>query len=323
MAQVLHARATTTARIRKEIQASDKSIRQLAAEYNINPKTVLKWKHRESVNDNSCHNKKVRTILTELEQQVICIFRKSTNLPLDDCFIALKSEIPNLSRSNLHRCLKRNNLSILPQEFSTSTPAKPKKKFKKYEIGYFHIDITEINLGKNNKFYLFVAIDRTSKFVVAKLYQKQTIENSNHFLNEVIKLCPYKIHTILTDNGAQFTYKLLDENLRPKNRFHPFDSICRKNFIEHRLTKFRHPWTNGQVERFNGSLKEATTKKYHYDNFEQLEKHLQEYLLAYNFAKKLKSLNYKTPMGFLEGRYNEIPKVFNVKPCHYGGGLDS
>lgn len=323
MAQILHARATTTARIRKEIQESKKSIRELAAEYNINFKTVLKWKHRDSVNDNSCHNKKVRTVLSDLEQQAICIFRKSTNLPLDDCYIALKETIPNLSRSNLHRCLKRHGLSILPPEFTKSLPAKPKQKFKTYEIGYFHIDITEINLGKNNKFYLFVAIDRTSKFAIAKLYQKQTIENSNHFLNEVIKLCPYKIHTILTDNGAQFTYNLLDKNYRPKGKSHSFDIICKKNFIRHKTTQFRHPWTNGQVERFNGSLKEATTKKYHYDGFEHLEKHLQEFLLAYNFAKKLKSINYKTPMEFLSEKYKEIPKVFNVKPCHYAGGFDT
>ena len=321
MAQILHARATTTARIRKEIQESKKSIRALALEYNINPKTVLKWKHRDSVNDNSCHNKKVRTVLSDLEQQAVCIFRKSTNLPLDDCYIALKETIPNLSRSNLHRCLKRNNLSILPQEFSTSIPAKPKQKFKKYEIGYFHIDITEINLGKNNKFYLFVAIDRTSKFAIAKLYKNQTNESSIHFLNHILKFCPYKIHTILTDNGAQFTYKLLNDNCRPKDRFHPFDSLCRKNFIRHKTTKFRHPWTNGQVETFNGILKEATTKKYHYDNFEQLEKHLQEFLLAYNFAKRLKSINYKTPMEFLVEKYQKIPKVFLVKSCHYAGGL--
>lgn len=320
MAQVLHARATTTARIRKEIQESKKSIRELAKEYNINFKTVLKWKHRDSVNDNSCHNKKVRTVLLDLEQQAICVFRKSTNLPLDDCYIALKETIPNLSRSNLHRCLKRNNLSVLPQEI---TSAEPKQKFKKYEIGYFHIDITEINLGKNNKFYLFVAIDRTSKFAIAKLYKKQTIENSNNFLNEVIKLCPYKIHTILTDNGAQFTYNLLDKNCKPKDKFHPFDLLCRKNFIRHKTTKFRHPWTNGQVERFNSTIKEATTKKYHYDNFEQLEKHLQEFLLAYNFAKKLKSLSYKTPMEFLSEKYKEIPKVFLVKPYHYAEGLDT
>jgi transposase InsO family protein len=52
---------------------------------------------------------------------------------------------------------------------------------------------------------------------------------------------------------------------------HMFDMRCRKNGIEHRLTKIKHPWTNGQVERMNRTIKEATVKRYHYDRHEQLE----------------------------------------------------
>ncbi len=96
---------------------------------------------------------------------------------------------------------------------------------------------------------------------------------SIQFLQEVIDNFPYKIHRILTDNGAQFTYMLLNANLRPK-AFHPFDLLCRKNSIKHKLTKFRHPWTNGQVERFNRAIKDTTVKTCHYDSFEQLDKGL-------------------------------------------------
>ena len=76
MGQVLHACATTTARTRKEIQDSKKSIRALAKEFNVNFKTILKWKKRDSVNDNSFGAKKIRTVLSDLEQQAICIFKK-------------------------------------------------------------------------------------------------------------------------------------------------------------------------------------------------------------------------------------------------------
>jgi len=65
---------------------------------------------------------------------------------------------------------------------------------------------------------------------------------------------------------------------QPKNRRGPtalyrinrFDQICRAHDIEHRLTKPNHPWTNGQVERMNRTLKEATVKRYHYDSHDQL-----------------------------------------------------
>ena len=69
-----------------------------------------------------------------------------------------------------------------------------------------------------------------------------------------------------------------------------FDRICREHGIEHRLTKPNHPWTNGQVERMNRTLKEATVRRYHYETHQQLREHLEAFLNAYNFAKRLKTL---------------------------------
>ena len=60
----------------------------------------------------------------------------------DDVYICLKPHIQTLSRSNLHRCLTRNVLNRLPRE---DEQGKKKNKFKDYEIGYVHVDITEIN----------------------------------------------------------------------------------------------------------------------------------------------------------------------------------
>jgi len=136
-----------------------------------------------------------------------------------------------------------------------------KKKFKSYPIGYFHIDIAEVRT-EDGKFYMFVAIDRTSKFVFVELYEKAGKMNAAKFLRHLIKACPYKIHTLLTDNGVQFTE-------RKSNTLafeHIFDRTCVENEIEYRLTKVNHPWTNGQVERMNRTLKEATVKRYHYSS---------------------------------------------------------
>lgn len=78
-------------------------------------------------------------------------------------------------------------------------------------------------------------------------------------------------------------------------RRHPFQRACERHGIEHRLTKPNHPWTNGQVERMNRTLKEATVQRYHYENHEQLRQHLADFLVAYNFAKRLKALRGLTP----------------------------
>lgn len=75
--------------------------------------------------------------------------------------------------------------------------------------------------------------------------------------------------------------------------------ICEANGIEHRLTKPNHPWTNGQVERMNRTLKDATTKRDHHDNHEQLQRHPELFLDAYNHARRLKTLKRLTPAQFI------------------------
>ena len=81
---------------------------------------------------------------------------------------------------------------------------KPKRqKFKRYPMGYFHIDIAELRTNED-KLYLFVAIDRTSKFAVAQLVDKANRKTAWEFLKAVLEAVPCKIHTILTDNGIQF-----------------------------------------------------------------------------------------------------------------------
>ena len=72
------------------------------------------------------------------EEAIVVAFRKHTLLPLDDCLYALQATIPNLTRSSLHRCLKRHGISRLPEIAGDKISKKP---FKRYPIGYFHIDI--------------------------------------------------------------------------------------------------------------------------------------------------------------------------------------
>ncbi|TGU17229.1 DDE-type integrase/transposase/recombinase, partial [Mesorhizobium sp. M4B.F.Ca.ET.150.01.1.1] len=92
--------------------------------------------------------------------------------------------------------------------------------------------------------YLFVAIDRTSKFAYAELHEKAGRMAAAQFLRNLVAAVPYAIHTVLTDNGIQFTNRTQDRHAFE----HIFDRVCRDNGIEHRLTKVKHPWTNGQVE---------------------------------------------------------------------------
>ena len=109
------------------------------------------------------------TVLSSKEEAMIVAFRKHTLLPLDDCLYALQATIPRLTRSSLHRCLQRHGISRLPEIEGDKVAREP---FKGYPIGYFHIDIAEVRT-EEGKLYLFVAIDRTSKFVYAELHRGQ------------------------------------------------------------------------------------------------------------------------------------------------------
>jgi transposase InsO family protein len=104
---------------------------------------------------------------------------------------------------------------------------------------------------------------------------------------------------------------------------HMFDMRCRENGIEHRLTKPNHPWTNGQVERMNRTIKEATIRRYHYETCDQLEAHLASFLDAYNFAKRPKTLKGLTPYEYVCGVWTKEPDRFNLDPIHLIAGLNT
>src|ERR1700723_1392172 len=202
MAQILHGSATTTEAIRRAIQHSQASLRALSRRYGINQKTVAKWKRRTSVADIPTGPKNARsTVLSVEEEAVVVAFRRHTLLPLDDCLYALQPTIPHLTRSSLHRCLHRHGISRLPQ---VESEASPRRKFKAYPIGYFHIDIAEVRTAEG-KLHLLVAIDRTSKFAFVELHEKVTRRAAADFLRRLIEAVPYRVHTVLTDNGTHFT----------------------------------------------------------------------------------------------------------------------
>jgi transposase InsO family protein len=329
MGQVLHGCATTTEAVRRAIQHSQESLRSLARRYGINPKTVAKWKKRNSVGDLPTGPKEAKSTVLSIEDEAIVVaFRRHTLLPLDDCLYALQATIPHLTRSSLHRCLQRHGISRLP-DVEGDKP--DKRKFKSYPIGYFHIDIAEVQTAEG-RLYLFVAIDRTSKFAFTELHAKATTRTAADFLHALIRAVPYKVHIVLTDNGTHFTDPRGDtwnpaeirEMIERKEPFraHAFEYACAVTGIDHRLTKPKHPWTNGQVERMNRTIKEATVKRFHYETHDHLRSHLADFVHAYNFAKRLKTLKGLTPYEFICKTWTKEPDRFIFDPLHQMPGLN-
>src|SRR3712207_4869557 len=187
MAPGLHGSARTTPRVRAELQASQEAPRALAARYGLNPKTAAKWRKRTTTDDRAMGPSRPRSsVLTEAEEAIVVEFRRRTSLPLDDVLGCLREAIPALSRSALHRCLQRHGISRLPQG---DEKASKRKRFAETRIGYVRIDVCELRLSEG-RLFMFLAIDRVSKFVHVAFLDANTKLNGDAFLREVVQAFP-------------------------------------------------------------------------------------------------------------------------------------
>ena len=315
MGPLLHGSARTTAAVRRAIQQSQESLAKLAERYGLNPKTVAKWKKRSCVQDAPMGPKPPSsTVLNREAEALIVACRRHTRLPLDDCLYALQATLPHLTRSALPRGLQRHGISRLP---AMEGDKPPKQKFKPSPLGYFHMDIAEVRTEEGQR-YLLVALGRTGKFAYAELHPQAIKTVAARFLRHLIAAVPDKIHTVLTDSGIQFTNRQRDQDA-----FQPiFVRVCQEHGIEHRLTKTKHPWTKGQGERMNRPLQEATVKNYYYQPHQHLKEHLYAFLMADNFARRLKTLRGLTPYESICQCWPKEPARFTVNPCHHTLGLN-
>jgi transposase InsO family protein len=317
MAPSLHGSARTTPRVRAELQAAQEATRALAARYGLNPKTVAKWRRRTTTADAPMGPRRPRSsVLTEAEEAVVVEFRRRTLLPLDDVLGCLRESIPRLTRSALHRCLVRHGISRLPRGEEN---ASKRGRFAETTIGYVHIDVCELRLAEG-KLLMFLAIDRVGKFAHVAFFEANTKLNGAAFLREVVAAFPYRLHTVLTDNGMAFADLPKNRGRHPEIEAifggHIFDRVCREHGITHKLTKPYHPWTNGQAERMNRTVKDATVKVFHYPDLGALRAHVLAFVTAYNFAKHLKRLRWRTPFQAVCDAWKADPSAFKIDPRH-------
>lgn len=164
-------------------------------------------------------------------------------------------------------------------------------------------------------------MDRTSKLVFARIYRKATKLVASGFLKALVSDVPYRVHTVLTDNGVQF----FQHDRRTAEGFisHVFGRSCAERGIEHRLTKPDHPWTNGQAERMVRTIKDAAVRSFHYASLIDLRRHVRDWLLAYNYAKQLKALRFKTPFEAIQQIAAEKPELIVRQPNHHMPGLNT
>lgn len=321
----LHKNARTTPAIRRELRASTLPIAELARRYGLSEPTVRKWRTRADSADRSHCPHRLQTTLAPPQEAIVVALRRTLLLPLDDLLAVTREFVhPEVSRSGLDRCLRRHGVSdlkaLIPQE---EGPKAPVQAFKDYEPGFVHVDVKYLPQmpDEDARRYLFAAIDRATRWVSVEILPSKSAREARGFLERLLKATPFKVTTVLTDNGKEFTDRFCATGERKPTGKHPFDRLCARHSIAHRLIKPAHPQTNGMVERFNGRISEVLATR-RFRSGEHLEETLTRYVATYNHHVPQRALGHLSPVEALQKWHQKRPELF-VSDLNNLPGLDT
>lgn len=301
----IHPNARTTPAVRAEIAASDEPTGALSQRYGISTETARKWRRRGPADcvDHSSRPRHLRWRATADERRLVCRLRRDTRFPLDDLTALVRHFLPHLTRASVYRILKAAGLARLtdlPPLYDRPPVRKGTSRFKWYDLGFVHVDIKHLPAlrtadGQVRRRFLFVAIDRCSRFVHLAVYDDLTQHSAVAFLRVVVAAMPFRVRIVLADRGASFKAV--------------FQRACLALGVEHRRTKPYTPQTNGMAERFDGRVQREvlniTVGSHHA---------LEELLLGYNLAYKLRTqrvLQGRAPTDVVRERLRAHPALVN------------
>jgi len=200
------------------------------------------------------------------------------------------------------------------------TPRPAHKPLKAYAPGYLHIDFKYLPqmADEARRRYLFVAIDRATRWVFVRIYPAKTAANARPFLRDLDRAAPMKITRVPTDNGKEFTDRLFGLRKRAATGNHDFDTLCAALEIEHRLAPPMRPQTNGMVERLNGRI-EDVLQSHRFRSGEELETTLHRSVWLYNQQLPQAALGSKTPLQAMKDWHNGKPTLFKKQPYYLAG----
>lgn len=303
----LHANATTTPKMRAYIQASSASVAELARELGVCETTIRRWKGRCDVHDRSARPQRLQTRFDAVEEEIAVELRTRLGLSIDDILEVMRRGVrADISRSALHRCLKRHGVSAKPTGDRHGDAA----PFEATPFGYVHVDLKHLTRIDRRSAYVFVAIERTTSFVHVEVIAERSAATVAGCFERFLDAFGHPVHTVLTDNGSEFTDRFGGAywTTRPSGTGrHAFDRVCRARGIRHKLTRPYRPQTNGKVERFNRRLGQALADRpanganagrNRFASHAERNDFIHRFVDSYN-RTRLRGLGYKAPAEIL------------------------
>ena len=214
----------------------------------------------------------------------------------------LEKEGIAIHKNTIHKIIKKEGL--------TRKYRIRKLKYKYINVPLKQGELMEIDikyvpdLVENKQYYQFTAVDCASRWRYLRIYGDYSNFHSIRFLEELIRVAPFRIKAIKTDNGSNFTnrytgYLKSVDSINP--RLHTFDLICQKHNILHYLIDPGKPNQNGKVERSHRTDQEMFYERNKFRNPKELERKIKIWNNEYNNLEHC-GLNGLSPNEFLRTR---------------------
>ena len=279
-------------------------VTKAAIKYNVNRQYIYRWKRRYNGDIQSLANKSHRphhhpNQHTEAELQKIKNFRRrNPNTGLVVLWVKLRRSGYTRSITGLYRVLRRQG------QMAVKLP-NPKYIPKPYEKMRFPGERVQIDVkfvpeacivgdAAGEKFYQYTAIDEFSRWRYLEAFQEHSTYSSAQFLEHLIKAAPFKILCVQTDNGTEFTKRLLPGDNGPSL----FETRLEQAGIRHKLIRPYTPRHNGKVERSHRKDNEYFYASHKFYSFEDFKNQLAVRCCNYN-RFPLRPLGWLSPIEFL------------------------
>lgn len=267
--------------------------------YNTSRQNIYRWKKRYDgtarslANLSKCPKNHPNQHTPDELKLIKDMFAKNKDTGLVVLWVKLKQRGYTRTVPSLYHQLKKLELKF-------NTPKKKKKaKPKPYVQMTFPGERVQIDVKTvpsrcivgQFKLYQYTAIDEFSRVRYLQIYGEKSTYTSYKFLLEVIKRFPFKIYTVRTDNGLEFTKRLISKDPNDKTIF---EHGLIKNGIHHDLIKPYTPKHNGKVERSHRKDNERFYATHRFYSLEDANNQLQVYLREYNNFP-MQPLDWKSP----------------------------
>lgn len=285
--------------VRAVLRRSPESARVLSERLGINPKTILKWRARADVSD-APPGRNDRALTTQ-EEAIVVSFRTFMRLPLDDLLYAMQLLMPRLTRSTLHRCLQRYGAS---GAFDAVWDA---RGHASRSMGSFRVNVSATATIDGPRF-IFVGIDPVSKLYFASAFDRAGREPFEAFLQQLGRYTPYAVRDVVMQESTATTLSE-DASVSRTDAERRLRPICAMRSAGLSLT--------GDV--VPNKMFADSHKRFYVRQASELDALIEDFLVRYNFHRRLKTIGGRTPFRNICAAWDADPNLFAKDPHHHFG----